>query len=55
MHEVGVTVSVGVAMSPEHGETSKELWRAANQALLEAKKPPKNRVVFYHPPQSLRA
>ena len=55
MHEVGVTVSVGVAMSPEHGETSKELWRAANQALLEAKKPPKNRVVFYRPPHGLRA
>ena len=27
--------------------TSQELWRAANRALLEAKRPPKNRVVFF--------
>jgi diguanylate cyclase (GGDEF)-like protein len=48
-HRVGVTVSVGVAMFPQHGETAPDLWRAANQALLEAKRPPKNRVVFYRP------
>ncbi|HTO89870.1 MAG TPA: GGDEF domain-containing protein [Candidatus Sulfotelmatobacter sp.] len=48
-HELGVTVSIGVALFPEHGATPQELWRAANQALLEAKRPPKNRVVFFEP------
>jgi diguanylate cyclase (GGDEF)-like protein len=48
-HQLGVTVSVGVALFPEHGSTPQELWRAANQALLEAKRPPKNRVVFFDP------
>lgn len=45
-HRVGVTVSVGVAVFPDHASSPPELFRAANQALLEAKKPPKNRVVF---------
>jgi len=45
-HRVGVTVSVGVAVFPDHASNAQELFRAANQALLEAKKPPKNRVVF---------
>ncbi len=48
-HRVGVTVSVGVAMFPDHADTAPELWRAANQALLSAKRPPKNQVVFYRP------
>lgn len=43
-----VTVSIGVARYPEHGETVADLWRAANQALLEAKRSGKNRVVAYH-------
>ena len=42
-----VTVSIGVARSPEHGETVADLWRAANQALLEAKRSGKNRIVSY--------
>jgi len=46
-HRVGVTVSVGVALFPDHSGGAQELWRAANQALLEAKHPPKNRVVFF--------
>ena len=46
LYEVRVTVSMGVAMFPDHGDNPQELWRAANQALLEAKRPPKNRVVF---------
>jgi len=46
-HSVRVTVSIGVAMFPEHGETAQEMWRAANQALWLAKRPPKNNVVFY--------
>ena len=32
---------------PDHETTPAELWRAANQALLVAKRPPKNQVVFY--------
>ena len=46
-HRVVVTVSIGVAMYPEHQATAADLWRAANQALLIAKRPPKNQVVFY--------
>jgi len=48
-HRVGVTVSLGVAIFPEHGTQPAELWRGANQALLSAKRPPKNRVVFFQP------
>jgi diguanylate cyclase (GGDEF)-like protein len=48
-HRVGVTVSIGVAVFPEHGTKQAELWRGANQALLSAKRPPKNRVVFFQP------
>ena len=48
-HEVSVTVSIGVAMFPECGDTPQEMWRCANQALLLAKQPPKNNVVFHRP------
>jgi diguanylate cyclase (GGDEF)-like protein len=46
-HRVGVRVSVGVALFPDHAGHAQELWRAANQALLVAKHPPKNQVVFF--------
>ncbi len=46
-HRVAVTVSIGVAVYPEHEGTPADLWRAANLALLKAKRPPKNQVVFY--------
>jgi diguanylate cyclase (GGDEF)-like protein len=46
-HRVGVTVSIGVAAYPDHESTPQGLWRAANQALLVAKRPPKNQVVFH--------
>jgi diguanylate cyclase (GGDEF)-like protein len=46
-HRVNVTMSIGVAMFPEHAETPQDLWRAANTALLAAKRPPKNQVVFF--------
>lgn len=45
LHRVSVTVSIGVALYPEHGATVSDLWRAANEALLEAKRLEKNRVV----------
>jgi len=48
-HRVHVTVCVGVAMFPDHAETPQDLWRAANAALLLAKRPPKNQVVFHRP------
>jgi diguanylate cyclase (GGDEF)-like protein len=47
LHDVRVTLSVGAALFPEHADHPQDLWRAANQALLEAKRPPKNQVVFY--------
>ncbi len=46
MYATNVTVSIGVALSPRHGRTVPELWRTANQALLEAKRRQKNRVVI---------
>ncbi len=48
-HRVHVTISVGVALFPDHAETPQDLWRAANTALLKAKRPPKNQVVFFRP------
>jgi len=48
-HKLGVTVSLGVALYPDHADNPQDLWRAANQALLRAKRPPKNKVVFYTP------
>jgi len=51
-HPVGVTMSVGVALFPDHALSGEDLWRAANQALLRAKRPPKNKVVFYSPQRS---
>ena len=45
--ELPVTVSMGVALFPTDAETPEDLWRFANKALLVAKQPPKNRVVFY--------
>jgi diguanylate cyclase (GGDEF)-like protein len=48
-HRVHVTISIGVALFPDHAETPQDLWRAANTALLKAKRPPKNQVVFFRP------
>ena len=48
-HRVNVTVSVGVSMFPDHSDNPQDLWRLANQALLLAKRPPKNQVVFFRP------
>jgi len=47
VHSLRVTASIGVAMYPQHGASVQDLWRAANHALLRAKQPPKNQVVFY--------
>jgi diguanylate cyclase (GGDEF)-like protein len=45
-HRARVTVSIGAALFPEDADGAEALWRVANQALLVAKRPPKNRVVF---------
>jgi diguanylate cyclase (GGDEF)-like protein len=44
---VKVTVSVGGAVYPTDAQNAKELWRKANEALLEAKRPPKNTTLFW--------
>jgi diguanylate cyclase (GGDEF)-like protein len=41
-----LTISIGGAMYPQDGTSASSLWRAANAALLHAKKTGKNRVVF---------
>jgi len=46
-HQVRVTVSIGVALFPDDAKDAAEIWRRANQALLLAKAPPKNQVVFW--------
>lgn len=46
-HRVHVTVSIGVAMFPDHADNPSDLWRATNTALLKAKRPPKNQIVFH--------
>ena len=42
-----VTVSIGGALYPEDAPGAKELWRKANESLLEAKRPPKNKTLFW--------
>jgi diguanylate cyclase (GGDEF)-like protein len=51
-HQVSVTLSIGVALFPDHAESPADLWRAANSALLAAKQGRKNQVVFYRPPET---
>ena len=47
LDEEGGEVPEGVAVFPEHERTPSDLWRAANNALLIAKRSSKNQVVFY--------
>src|SRR4051812_17225312 len=41
------TASIGVAANPPHGTTADELWRAAGQALMRAKRDGRNRMAIY--------
>jgi diguanylate cyclase (GGDEF)-like protein len=41
-----VTLSVGIAVLPDHGDTAAEVLRAADQALLRSKQAGRNRVVL---------
>ncbi len=48
-----LTISVGLAMYPQHGSSGEALLKSADQALYRAKAEGKNRVVvaeLYHPP-----
>lgn len=42
-----ISASVGVAANPPHGTTAEELWRAAGQALMRAKRDGRDRVALY--------
>lgn len=44
---VNISVSIGIAMFPEHGSLREVLFQKADQALYEAKRRGKNRVVLY--------
>jgi len=41
-----ITVSIGGALFPFHGQTQREIWSAANRMLIEAKQLGRNRVLF---------
>ena len=45
------TISMGVAVYPEHGRTKEELLRAADRAMYIAKNTGRNRVVVYPQPE----
>jgi diguanylate cyclase (GGDEF)-like protein len=49
---IRVTASLGVAAWPDHAQSAEELLDRADQALYEAKKKGRNRVVGYRSPQS---
>jgi diguanylate cyclase len=44
---VTVTASIGVAASPPHGTTAQDLYRAAGEALMRAKRDGRDRVAMY--------
>jgi diguanylate cyclase len=41
------SASVGIAASPHHGTTAEELWRAAGEALMRAKRDGRDRVALH--------
>jgi diguanylate cyclase (GGDEF)-like protein len=48
--QINVTVSIGIAASPDHGSNADLLLRAADEALYEAKGAGRNRVVVHAAP-----
>jgi diguanylate cyclase (GGDEF)-like protein len=50
-----VTVSIGVAVFPEHGGTLEEVMQASDRALYESKRSGRNRVTVARPPESAAA
>ena len=51
-HQLQITISIGVAIFPEHGQTSSEVISAADSALYTAKQTGRNRVVVEQLPAS---
>ncbi len=49
-HRLVVSVSIGIAIHPEHGADIVELSRCADEAMYEAKDRGRNTVVVYSPP-----
>lgn len=49
-HRIQATVSIGVAVFPEHGNFAQEVLRAADEALYAAKQNGRNRVMQAEPP-----
>ena len=47
-----ITVSAGIATFPAHGNTSEDLIRAADDALYQAKKSGRDRIVVYEPSET---
>ncbi|MFT7320786.1 putative bifunctional diguanylate cyclase/phosphodiesterase [Congregibacter sp.] len=45
--EIIVTSSIGIALAPDHAETAETLLRAADTAMVTAKKRGRNRIVIY--------
>jgi len=45
-HQTGVTISIGGCLYPDDGQSTDQLWRRANEALLAAKAAGKNVVRF---------
>ena len=43
----GITISVGIALAPEHGKTYMNLYRSADQALYETKRNGRNGFTIY--------
>lgn len=44
---VALSASAGIAASPPHGTTAEELWRAAGEALMRAKRDGRDRVALH--------
>ena len=42
-----ITLSAGIAQTPEHGTTASELLRAADEAMYAAKQAGRDRMVIY--------
>ncbi len=49
----GVSISIGIALYPEHGKTFDALYRAADKALYDVKREGKGIYKFYCPEESL--
>jgi transcriptional regulator with GAF, ATPase, and Fis domain len=47
--QITVTVSIGVAIFPQHGTTQAQLYKHADQALYAAKNSGRDRVLLFHP------